>query len=267
LSADPPSNGSVVDRRNEATTRTATRRLETSRIGRIAIAILFLAAIAEAAIILRPVIGQPITFGGDLDIYLAATRRLLDGGSFYPAEQLSGPYEVASGVVLYPPTTVPLFAAFIVLPRVLWWAIPLGITAYVVVQYRPSLFGWAIIAVCVAFPNSIALIVYGNPTMWATAAIALAMRQEWTSSFVFLKPSLAPFALIGIRDGRWWVVVVAAAIASIAFLPMWHDYLVVLMNLRGSGILYSLGDVPLALVPVVAWVAGGTTDLALDTAA
>jgi hypothetical protein len=150
---------------------------------------------------------------------------------------------------------MPLFAAFLVLPRILWWAIPITIIAFVVVRSRPSLFGWAVIALCVAFPNSIALLVYGNPTMWATAAIALATRQRWVSAFVFLKPSLALLALIGIRDPRWWVVVAVPAIASLALLSIWREYIVVLMNLRGTGILYSLGDVPFALVPIVAWVA------------
>ena len=230
-------------------------RFEHSLIGHLAIAFLFLACLAEAAVTLGPAIGQPISFGGDLDLYLDATRRLLAGGSFYPTDQLTHPYELVNGVVLYPPTTIPLFVAFTVLPRILWWAVPIAITACIVVRFKPSLLGWALMAFCLAFPNSIALLVYGNPTMWAMAAFALATQQRWMSAFVLLKPSLAPLALVGIRDRRWWVIVAIVAIGSLAVLPLWRDYLSVLANIRGTGILYSLGDVPLALIPAVAWAA------------
>jgi hypothetical protein len=39
--------------------------------------------------------------------------------------------------------------------------------------------------------------------------------------------------------------------------PLWIDYLAVLLNARGplASPLYSVGDVPLLLVPVIAWVA------------
>jgi hypothetical protein len=160
-------------------------------------------------------------------------------------------------VILYPPTTIPLFAAFLVLPRILWWALPLAITACTVLRFKPSMLGWAVIAVCLAFPNTIVLVVYGNPAMWATAAIALALvtGQRWVSAFVLLKPSLAPLALIGVRDVRWWAVVAVPAIASLALIPVWHDYLIALTNLRGSDILYSVGDVPMALIPAAAWIA------------
>jgi len=220
---------------------------------RIFIVFLYLAAIAQAAFVIAPVIGHSIPFGGDLDIYLGATQRFLAGGSFYPPEQLAGPYQIATGVILYPPTTVPLFAAFTVLPRILWWAVPIGITACVVVRFRPSAFGWAIIAVCLTYANSIGLLVHGNPAIWVSAALALATFDRWVAAFVLLKPSLAPLAAIGIRDVRWWLVVAVPAIASLALLPLWHDYLVSLTNLRGAGIDYSLGDVPLVIVPLVAW--------------
>jgi len=220
---------------------------------RVFIVFLYVASVVQVAFVFAPVIGHPIPFGGDLDIYLRATQRFLEGGSFYPLEQLAGPYQIATGVILYPPTTIPLFAAFTVLPGVLWWAIPVAITAFVVARFRPSALGWAIIAVSLTYANSIGLLVHGNPAMWAAAAIALATRQRWVAAFVLLKPSLAPLAAIGIRDPRWWVVVGVCAIASLAFLPLWNDYLVALTNLRGVGIDYSLGDVPLVVVPLVAW--------------
>ena len=233
--------------------REAATHLSTSPFRLPAIVALFLFAIAQAAISLGPVVGHPIPFGTDLDIYLAATHRLLAGGSFYPAEQLAHPYQLATGVILYPPTTIPLFVVFSVLPRILWWAIPIGITALIVIRWRPRVFGWAIVAVCLSYPNSIGLLVYGNPAMWATAAMALATHQRWAAAFVLLKPSLAPLAAFGIRDPRWWLVVSVPVLASLAVVPLWRDYLVSLTNLRGAGIDYSLGDVPLVVVPLVAW--------------
>ena len=230
-------------------------QLEAAPIGRLAIVVLLVFAAAEAAMTLGPVIGRPIHFGGDLEIYLAAPRRFLEGGSFYPPDQLSHPYQLATGVVLYPPTTIPLFAAFTVLPAILWWAVPIGITAFIVARYQPSMLGWALIVVCLAFPDTIALFVYGNPAMWAMAVLALATRQPWVSAFILLKPSLTPLAVIGIRDRRWWAIVAVLAISSLALLPVWRDYLTVLMNLRGSDILYSVGDVPMVLIPAVAWAA------------
>src|SRR4051812_20034834 len=76
--------------------------------------------------------------GQDLTIYLDATRRLLEGGSFYLAHQLEGPYVVSHGDVLYPPTIIPLLTAFLVLPIALWWAIPIGCTAAMLAWHRPS---------------------------------------------------------------------------------------------------------------------------------
>ena len=234
---------------------TARARAKAAPMGSLLILLLLVFAAVEAAMTLVPAIGRPIQFGGDLEIYLGATRRFLEGGSFYPPDQLTHPYQLATGVVLYPPTTIPLLAAFTVLPAILWWAIPISITAYVVARCKPSILGWALIAVCLAFPDTIALLVYGNPAMWAMAVLALATRQPWVSAFILLKPSLLPLAVIGIRDRRWWAVVAVPAIASLTLLPVWGDYLTVLLNLRGSDILYSVGDIPMVLIPAVAWAA------------
>jgi hypothetical protein len=135
----------------------------------------------------------------------------------------------------------------------MWWVIPLGLIGYLVSRWKPSTFGWSVIAVCLAFPNSIVLLVNGNPVMWAMAAMAVAMPHRWVSAFVLLKPSLAPLSVIGIKDWRWWSVLGAAAIVSVALLPLWRDYIAVLGNIRDAGLLYSLGDVPLVLIPGIAW--------------
>jgi len=43
----------------------------------------------------------------DYDLYMGATRRWLDGGSFYEPYQLSGPYPITAGDILYPPFSDP----------------------------------------------------------------------------------------------------------------------------------------------------------------
>ena len=66
-----------------------------------------------------------------------------------------------------------------------------------------------------------------------------------------IKPTLLPFAIIGIRHRSFWIAAAALAAVSLLMLPMWLDYVVVLRNLSIGGA-YSLGSVPLLLVPVVA---------------
>jgi hypothetical protein len=198
--------------------------------------------------------------GADLALYLDSTRRWLDGGSFYPARQLAGPYFITDGDVLYPPTTILLFAAFLVLPAALFWAVPLGITAWITVRYRPAPWTWPLIALCLAYIPTTVKIVHGNPFIWATAAAALGTAYGWPSLLVLVKPSLAPFALVGIRHRSWWVGLVVVGVVAVLFAPLWSDYLSVLRNSRNeAGILYSLSDVPLMLVPLIAYV-GRTRD-------
>jgi hypothetical protein len=70
---------------------------------------------------------------------------------------------------------------------------------------------------------------------------------------VLLKPTLAPFALFGMRQRRWWVAAAVLGVVSLAFLPMWPDYLTVLGNARDEqGWLYVAGNVP---IMVVGWLA------------
>jgi hypothetical protein len=48
----------------------------------------------------------------------------------------------------------------------------------------------------------------------------------------------------------------SVAVASLLFLPLWTQYATVMLNARvGSGILYSLGEVPFLVIPLVAWAA------------
>jgi hypothetical protein len=199
----------------------------------------------------------PNVWGGDFVIYRDATERWLSGGSYYLDRQLHGPYEIVHGDVLYPPTTIPLFIPFLWLPAILWWVIPLGIVAAVVAWHHPHPLAWAAIAACVWFPFTGTKLIYGNPSMWVAAAIALGTVWRWPAALVLLKPTLAPFALIGIHRRSWWVTVAAMVGISLVFLPLWADAIRVLVDSRNpKGLLYSAAEIPMVVIPVIAWIGG-----------
>lgn len=95
----------------------------------------------------------------------------------------------------------------------------------------------------------------GNPLLWIVAALALATRWRWMSVLVLAKPSLLPFASFRVGDRRWWLALAASAFISALFLPMWPDWIRAVLNARGpfSGLLYSLKNVPVMAIPLVAW--------------
>jgi hypothetical protein len=191
-------------------------------------------------------------YGGiDYTLYMDATRRWLDGGTFFQPYQLAGPYQLQMGDVLYPPTALWLFIPFALLPALLWWAIPLGVTAAMVWRLRPAPVAWPFLALCCFWPPFVARIVAGNPVMWVMAAVALGFAFRWAFVGVLLKPSLFPFALLGVRSRSWWVALAVVVVASIPFGAMWIDWVKAVTNSSG-GLLYSLQDVPILLLPVIA---------------
>lgn len=194
--------------------------------------------------------------GFDFGIYRDAAGRWLTNGQFYTPSQILGPYAATEGAVLYPPVALLLFLPFTVLPGVLWWAIPLAITAWRVVALRPSAWGWLAITALACWPYDVEFVFTGNPTIWIVAIVALATRWSWMSAFVLLKPSLVPFALAGARTFKWWLALAVFGLVSLVFLPMWADWIRVVLNARGpfSGPLYSLKDLPIMLLPIAAWV-------------
>lgn len=192
--------------------------------------------------------------GHDFTLYRDAASSWLAGTGFYHPYQFA-PYVITEREILYPPTSLILFAPFTVLPAVLWWAIPLAILGWSIRQAR----GWRLAAVllCLTFPLahgvswSLDMIVNGNPVIWAAAGVALAVRFG-VGPLALLKPSpfLLPFALIGIRSRAWWLTLAALILVSLPFLPMWLDYGRVLLNSSGADIGYMVYSVPLMLVPV-----------------
>jgi hypothetical protein len=198
--------------------------------------------------------------GHDMTIYLDATRRWLAGGDFYPVAQVASVYGIRQGDVLYPPAALVLFAPFAVLPWAwpFWYAIPSAITLAIVAWHRPAPWGWAAILVLVAFsPGSFLVYYAGTPTIWVVAALALATRWAWVGAFVLVKPTmLAAFALVGVRERKWWVTVAGLAMISLAMAPMTIAWVHVVLNARiddgRATLLYGLDNLPVLLVPLVA---------------
>ena len=228
--------------------------------------------------------------GLDLETYRAAAQSFLDGAGFYQPWQFA-PYGMASQPIMYPPATIPLFAAFTVLPSVLWWAIPLGVLAArfaptgLLARSRriaPHPLRWGprvatttgddrgyttgrpesgqlrraaqssprilLVLACLAWPQTAMLVWAGNPAMW----IAMFAALGW-GPLVLLKPTLAPFALVGFGSRKWWIGAAILATMSLPFVGMLPDYVTVLLNARdGQGWFYHLGNVPLMLVGLVA---------------
>jgi hypothetical protein len=213
---------------------------------------LSLAAIAHGFLVMPP--GH---LGTDADQYIGATRVWLAGGPFYPVGQLSGPYPVMGPdgpAVLYPPVAIWLIAPFTVLPLPLWWIVPVGVTGALVASWRPRPAAVLAMGLCLAWPYSRETVWWGNPVMWAAAATAAGLRWGWPGPFALLKPSLLPFALAGARRRSWWLGLAALGLLCLPFgWEMWRDWLASVAYAEDGGLLYSLPQVPLMLVPVVAW--------------
>lgn len=189
-------------------------------------------------------------FGMDLHTYQEAARSFVAGTGFYQPYQLAGPYGLAGQPILYPPQAIPLFLVFGVLPdfvwwAFLWWAIPLGVLAYRLPRHGRL---WVVLA-CLAWPQTVTLLWAGNPVIWMAAFFALGF-----SPLVLLKPTLAPFALIGVRNRRWWIGLGAMLVLTVAFLPMLPDYVTVLRNVQADNLFYQFASVP---IMVVGWLSRG----------
>ena len=219
-------------------------------------------AVAAIAIVLFPIAdflnaASKPNFNGyaaiDFDLYINATRRWLAGGPFFESYQLAGPYDIRMGDVLYPPNVLLLMIPFTVLPAILWWAIPLGITAWAVWRLHPAPVSWPFLAFCLFWPPFVARMVAGNPVIWVLAFLALGCLYKWPAALVLLKPSLFPFALVGIRSRGWWIALLSGLVISLPFAGMWIDWARAITNSTDGGLLYSLQDVPILLLPIIAW--------------
>lgn len=200
-----------------------------------------------------------VALDADHITYRNAALGFLNGeGWFYPEQVTGRPYEVIQGHIMYPPVALLWLIPAAFLPDVLWYGIPLAIIAIVVLHHRPSLWGWAGIALCLGYPWSAPHLLGGNPGLWVAAACAVGTIWRPAFALVLAKPSVFPFALFGIRHRGWWVIVALGIAASLAMLPLTLQWFGVVLNARGqfSGPLYALRDLGWMLLPVVAWWSG-----------
>jgi hypothetical protein len=210
---------------------------------------------------------QPV--GVDFVLYRDVAHRWLAGGPYFEPYQLTGPYDVRAGDVLYPPVALWLFVPFAVLPEVaawlFWWVVPLGAIAWAIWKLHPRPDVWPLLAACIAWPTTLLKTWTGNPVIWCVAALALGTLYGWPSVLVLLKTSLFPFALFGANRRSWWVALGLLVAVSLPFAGLWADWVTSVVNSRGAGVLYSTLEVPMLLLPMVAWL--GRRPHAVDRAA
>ncbi len=195
-------------------------------------------------------------WGRDYGLYMRDAQRFLSTGTPYAPEQLASPYPIFGELFLYPPTALALMVPFAFLPAVLWWVVPLGIIAWCLYRWRPGPLAWPVLAFVLVWPRTLGAVAAGNTDLWIAALIAAGLVRGWPLAFVLIKPSVAPLLLLGVRTWRRTAVGIGAMIVvGLVTLPLWPQYLTSLGNLRDPSpwLAYSLPNLPLLLVPVVAW--------------
>lgn len=219
----------------------------------IGIAAMLIVAIAAETIVLYQFIDEQRAIGTDLHFFQAVAQRWLDTGIYYTDRELSGPFVVGTQVDnLYPPHALFLFVPFLFLPALLWWVIPLGLIGYVVWWCRPVAWALPILGLLVLYPKTLAVVLYGNSDIWATAFAAAGVRWAWPAVLASFKPSVGFLALPGIGTRRWWVAAGILALVNLPLLPLWVNYPTVVLN-SDTNIGRSLSDLPLFALPIVAW--------------
>ena len=191
--------------------------------------------------------------GGDFVLYREAAARWLGGRGFYEGWQLTGHYAIWGGVspVLYPPLALLLLVPFTFLPAALWWAIPAAMIVWSLWHLRPASWSWPFIALWAAWPPTLVMVMHGNPVIWALAAAAVGSVIAGPAVLVLIKPTLAPFALIGANRRRWWFALGGLMAVSLPFGPMWVDWIRAVLNGDGS-LAYSIQEIPVLSLPLIA---------------
>jgi hypothetical protein len=244
LASDPTTGGRWGARPKWDTSLVAWRRV-------VAGTALGLIALEAIVVLVLLVTSYDVQAGLDYGIYHDAAARWLAGGGFYLSAQTHGSYRLLVGDVLYPPVILWLLVPFVYLPAFLWWAVPLALTAWAIWHMRPAWWFWPVLLAVCLWPPTIGVTLFGNPALWAVAAVALGCVYGWPSVFAVLKPSMFPFAFIGIRRRSWWVALCVLMVLCLPFWGMWVDWFHVMTRARGD-LLYSLNQAPLLAVPIAA---------------
>lgn len=180
---------------------------------RVAVGVLLLAIGFEVFYSITNPLGVVHHWGADYAVYMDGTRRWLSGGDLYR------PF-----TVFYPPIALLVLVPMSYLPAASWWAIPIGTIAYVLVRQCRS--DWQRVALLAAVADfALVPLASGNGSLWIAAGIVAGNRWGWPAALIVLKPNLAPWALVGIRRRRFWLVLAALALVSLLMLPMWFDWL------------------------------------------
>lgn len=218
--------------------------------------------IARVSLGLAAIVGAFIVYAApehasqiDYQLYVQAARHFLATGDFYSFGFWTtggGTPGIHFSPVLYPPIVLYLLVPFTVLPPILWWVIPIGVTAAAILRLRPAEWTWPFIAAAFVWPRTAAILWFGNPGLWVVMFVALGCLYEWPAVLVLLKPSLAPFALVGIRSRGWWLGLGILGVASVPLLGLWTDYVSLLARMH-LPLSYSLLDVPTTALPFLAW--------------
>ena len=186
---------------------------------------------------------------GDLSGYLDGARRFLATGSPYLPEQVAGSWHLQPHSFIHPPVALVLFVPFLWLPAILWWAIPIVGTTWIMIRSRPAPWTWPLVALCLAWPRSQGSILDGNTDLWAMFAVALGVRYGWPFIFLIVKPTFAPLAILGTNDRRIWIAAAIAAAATLPLVSLWLDYFAVIRN-TDLGLGYSVLNMPLIVMPL-----------------
>ena len=194
------------------------------------------------------------TFAVDYGHYLDGTRRWLETGTPYLPRDVAGPFSFEPLTFLHPPVALLLFLPFLILPAILWWAIPIGIVVWSVWAWRPAMWAWPLMALMLAYPRAHVSFMVGNTDMWIWAAVALGLRFGWPALLTVVKPSLFPLLLAGAHRRSWWLGSIVVALLCLPFGALWIDWVHVILN-APSDLTYSFANIPWLLLPVLAWFA------------
>jgi hypothetical protein len=234
----------------------AARAVSSRNLLRFAAGVVLVLLVIETAYLVSVVIPANWSLGQDFRYYANVGAQWLADGSYYLPRQLEWPY-VARLMedVLYPPNALYLFVPAAVLPWIAWWAVPIAVTLYVLWSWKPQPWAVFVMLALLMWPRAIGAYLFGNTDMWAVAGVAAGLRWGWPAVLLVLKPTFAPFALLGVRQRSWWVGLILLGLVSALQLPLWFDYFTAMRNITISGD-YSLGSLPLLAVPIVGYLGG-----------